>query len=62
MAEQILGDAQQREAIECLYAIEAISQLMQKASVDVSEATEGVYGSAVVIERNARRLIEILGD
>jgi hypothetical protein len=61
MASEIVVESK-TEALECLYAIESIAQLMQKAHEHLDESTTGIYGSAVIVERNAKRLMELLGE
>lgn len=50
------------DALECLWAIEAIARLMQKAHEHTSDETTGIYGSALIIERNAQRLMAMIGE
>lgn len=50
------------EMLGCVYAIEAIAQLMQKAFDSNDDSTTGVYGSAVILESKAQRMLELLGQ
>jgi hypothetical protein len=50
------------EMLDCVWAIEAIAQLMQKAFETSPEGNNGVFGSAVVLEVKAKRLLELMGQ
>lgn len=62
MGTGIVVEMDKQEALESVYAIEAIALLMQKANERTGDSTPGMYGSACVIENHARRLRTLLGE
>lgn len=42
-------------------AIESLAQLLQKAFERTADGTTGVYGTAMVLEQKAQRILELTG-
>lgn len=57
-----VADNDSDDMLHCLNAIEALAQILQKAFEGTSDETTGVYGTAYIIEQQAQKGLQLIGQ
>ncbi|HVI57725.1 MAG TPA: hypothetical protein VM619_02475 [Luteimonas sp.] len=51
-----------QEMLEHLCAVQALACLLQKAHEHTDDSHTGIYGTALIIEQKANRMLELIGQ
>lgn len=54
--------AVEQEMQDHLYGIQALARLLQKASESLDDQFTGIYGTALIMEQKANRVLEMIGQ